>query len=127
MKKRGFLIATIIMCLIGSADKHQDTKTLCMAWYNHGLKNMDNPESDFQNAIIADPKFAPSYYWLASYYCKAKRKEESIECFKKYLQVVDKNDPIEKDRIKTARFFIKEMRAGNIDYDLIVEKSMSEE
>jgi len=88
---------------------------------------MDNPEREFKNAIKADPQFSPPYYWLASYYCKAKQKEESIECFEQYLQIVDKNDPQEKDRIEMAGYFIRELKAGNGDYNSIVGKALSKE
>jgi len=88
---------------------------------------MDNPEREFKNAIKADPQYSPSYYWLASYYCKAKRKKESIEYFEKFLQVVDERDPQQKDRIEMAGHFIRELKAGNGDYNSIVGKALSKE
>jgi len=109
-----------------SALQKKCEKTICLSWYNLGLSNMDNPEHYFKNAIKADPGFSPSYYWLASYYCKHKKKTESIDYFERYLQVVNENDPQEKDRIEMARYFIKEMKAGNIDYNSIIGKAMSE-
>lgn len=98
--------------------------TLYLSWYNLGLISMDNPEQYFKNAIKANPEFSPPYYWLASYYCKHRKKKEAIEYFEKYLQVADKN---EKDRIEMARCFIKEMKAGNDDYNSIIGKALSKE
>jgi tetratricopeptide (TPR) repeat protein len=100
---------------------------ICFAWYNRGLKHMDNPEIQFKNAIEAYPGFAPPYYWLGYYFCKVKRTKESIEYLEKYLQVVDRNDPQESSRIRTAEYFVKEMRSGDIDYDAIMEKLTSKE
>lgn len=100
---------------------------LYQSWYNLGLLHMDNPERYFKNAIKADPQFSPPYYWLASYYCKSKRKKESIEYFEKFLQVVDENDPQQKDRIEMAGYFIREMKAGNVDYNSIIEKALGKE
>ena len=127
MKKIILLVVMMSICLMGCIEKQQEAETLCLTWYNRGLSNMDGPESDFKNAIKANSKFAPPYYWLASFYCRAKREEESIEYFEKYLQVVDKNDPQEKDRIEMAGYFIEEMRSGNMDYDSITNKAMSKE
>ena len=83
---------------------------LYLSWYNLGLLHMDNPELYFKKAIEADSKFAPSYYWLALYYYKQGRATESVEYFEGYLKVVNKNDAIEKDRIKAAGNFIKEIK-----------------
>jgi len=88
---------------------------------------MNNPEREFKNAIKCDATFSPSYYWLGYHFCRVKRIRESLEYFEKYLQVVDKNDPQEKSRIKTAGYFVKEMQSGNTDYNSIMEKSMSME
>jgi len=130
MKKIILLIAIMNICLMGCVEKQQDAKVdpdLCLAWYNRGLSNMDNPEREFKNAIKADPQYSPPYYWLASYYCKANRKKESIEYFEKYLRVVDRHDPQEKDRIEMAKCFISEMKAGNDDYISIIGKALSKE
>ena len=127
MKKFFLSMLLVSICLMGCSEKQQDAETLCLTWYNRGLSNMDNPERYFKNAIKADPQFSPPYYWLASYYCKAKRKEESIEYFEKYLQVVDENDPHQKDRIEMAGYFIREMKAGNDDYNSIIEKALGKE
>jgi len=128
MKKIYFFILIMSIGLMGYAEERQNPKSdpaLCLSWYNLGLSNMNNPERYFKNAIKADPEFSPSYYWLASYYCEHKKKKESIYYFEQYLQVADENDPQEKDRIETAKYFIKEMKAGNVDYNLIVEKAFS--
>jgi len=117
----------VSICLLGCSENYRDSRTLCIDWYNRGLNNMNNPEREFKNAIKADPTYSPSYFWLASYYCKAKRRQESIEYFEKFLQVVDVEDPQQKARIETAGHFIREMKAGNCDYNSIVEKAMSEE
>jgi len=101
--------------------------TLYLAWYNLGLLKMDNPEHYFKESIKANPEFSPPLYWLGSFYCKVKRKKESIEYFEKYLQVADKNDPQEKDRIGMAKCFIKEMKSGNDDYNSIIGKALSKE
>jgi len=101
--------------------------TLYLSWYNLGLINMGSPESYFKESIKANPKFAAPLYWLGSFYCKRKMNKESIECFEKYLQVVDKNDSQEKDRIEMAGHFIKDMKAGNMDYASIVGKALSED
>lgn len=100
---------------------------LYLSWYNLGLLNMDmdDPEYYFEEAIEVNPEFSPPYYWLASYYCKAKKKTESIKYFEEYLKVADKDDPQEKDRIEMAGYFIKEMKAGNDDYNSIIEKALS--
>jgi len=110
-----------------SALKERCEKTICLSWYNLGLSNMDNPERYFKNAIEADPQFSPPYYWLASYYCKTKKENESIEYFERFLRVADKDDPEEEGRIETAKFFIEELKAGDIDYNSIVGKAMSKE
>jgi tetratricopeptide (TPR) repeat protein len=85
---------------------------------------MSDPRYYFEKAIEADPTFSPPYYWLASYYCKIGRREESIEYFEKFLQVVDECDPHQKGRIDAARCFIGEMKAGNCDYNSIAGKTM---
>lgn len=91
---------------------------LYLSWYNLGLINMDNSEFFFKKAIEANSKFAPSYYWLALYYHKHGRAAESVEHFEGYLKVVDKNEPIEKDRIKAAGNFIKEIKAENTSHNI---------
>lgn len=121
---RSFFFWAIIVsiCLVGCSENYRDSETLSMSWYNRGLNNLSNPEREFKNAIKADPKFAPPYYWLAYYFCRVERIKESLEYFEKYLQVADRNDPQEKSRIKTAEHFVKEMRAGNTNYDSIMEE-----
>jgi len=101
--------------------------TLYLSWYDLGLLHMGSPEYYFKEAIKANPKFPAVHYWLGSFYCKVKRTKESIECFGKFLQVVDTNDPQEKDRIKTAKCFIRELEAGNDDYISIIGKALSKE
>jgi hypothetical protein len=98
-----------------------------MEWYNRGLERMDNPTCEFKNAIKTDPTFSPPYYWLGYHFCRVERTKESIEYFEKYLQVVDRKDPQEIQRIKTAECFVKEMRSGIMDYNSIVEASMKKE
>ncbi len=100
---------------------------LYQSWYNLGLLHMENPEHYFKEATRANPKFAAPLYWLSSFYCKRKMSKKSIENFEEFLQVVDKSDPQEKDRIEMAGYFIKEMQSGNVDYNSIVDKAMSEE
>jgi hypothetical protein len=117
----------VAICLIGCSENYRYARTLCIEWYNRGLNNLSNPEYEFKNAIKADPKFAPPYYWLAYHFCRVERTEESIEYFEKYLQVVDRDDPQEIQRLKTAECFVKEMRSGNVDYNSIVEASMKKE
>jgi len=82
--------------------------TLYLSWYYLGLINIDNPERFFNKAIEANPKFALSYYWLAIYYQQNNKQFESVKFFEKYLQVVDKNDPQEKQRIKVAEEAVEE-------------------
>jgi len=124
MKKYFLSVLLVSICLMGCAEKRQAT---AIDWYNRGLSHMDNPEREFKNAIKADPQFSPPYYWMASYYCKAKRRKESIVYFQKFLQVVDESDPHQKDRIEMAKCFIKEMEAGNDDYNSIIGKALSKE
>ncbi|MDD3662155.1 MAG: hypothetical protein PHG63_03760 [Candidatus Dojkabacteria bacterium] len=125
MKKYLFLIAFILFLSGCGRDKQETVGNVkCLEWYNRGLENMANPEDEFKNAIKADWTFPPSYYWLAYYYCRVKRTKESIEYFEKYLQTVLEDYPQEISRRKTAKHFIREMKAGNTDYDSIVEKSL---
>ena len=86
---------------------------------------MEYPEPYFKKAIALKPDHAVSYYWLASYYLRAKRIPESFRYFKGYLDVVDKNAPIEQGRIKTAEFDIREMEKGITDYDTIAEDQIT--
>jgi tetratricopeptide (TPR) repeat protein len=44
-----------------------------LSWFYLGLMHMDAPEEYLKNAIKYSEKFAPSYYWLASFYCKSGR------------------------------------------------------
>lgn len=81
---------------------------LYLSWYHLGLINMDNPELYFKKAIDANPQFPLSHYWLGMYYKHNERKPETIECFKKYLEVVDRNDSNEEARIVVAEQEIKE-------------------
>lgn len=101
--------------------------TLYLSWYNLGLIHMSSPEYYFKEAIRANPRFPAVHYWLGSFYCKVKRTKESIECFGKFLQVADTNDPQEKNRIEMARCFITEMKAGNDGYISIIGKALSKE
>lgn len=117
----------VAICLLGCSENYRDARTLCISWYIRGLGHMDNPEREFKNAIKADPQYSPPYYWLASYYCKTKRKKESIEYFEKFLQVVDERDPQQKDRIEMAGYFIRELKAGNDEYISIIGKALSKE
>jgi len=91
-------------------------------WFRWGLINMDKPEPYFLRSIEANPNFAESYYWLASYYCRVEQTEDSIQYFEDYLKVVDADDSLEKSRIKTAKFYIDQMKAGIVDYDIIANK-----
>jgi len=86
--------------------------TLYFSWYNLGLINMDNPDFFFRKAIETNPKFSPSYYWLAMYYKQCGKEVESIEYFDRYLKVVDRNDPQEKGRIKVAEDAVKGVKNG---------------
>lgn len=95
-----------------------------MSWYNLGLLTMENPEQCFKKAIEANPSFAPSYYWLASYYCKGNKSHESIKYFDLYLKTAKKDDPAEEERIRCAKIFINQMQTGETDYDIITEKSL---
>ncbi len=72
---------------------------LYRSWYNLGLINMDNPEIFFKKAIEANRNFAPAHYWLASYYDNCDNRIEATKYFREYLNVVDRNDPLEKQRI----------------------------
>ncbi|MCX5706011.1 MAG: tetratricopeptide repeat protein [Candidatus Omnitrophica bacterium] len=99
--------------------------SLYLSWYNLGLINMEDPVSYFKKAIKANPKFSPPYYWLGLYYCKSKDNSGSLRYFAQYLNIADKNDPQEKDRIEMAGYIMGEIKAGNIDYDLIMEKAIS--
>ena len=85
----------------------QIDQRLFLSWYHLGLINMDSPEAYFKKAIEANPKFPLSYYWLAMYYQQNGKQPESVRFFEKYLQVVDKSDPQEKQRIKVAEETVK--------------------
>lgn len=77
-------------------------ESLFLSWYHLGIMNMDNPEYYFKKAIEANSEFPTSYYWLGMHYERCSKKTESMECFKKYLELVNRDDPMEEDRIKTA-------------------------
>ncbi len=75
---------------------------LYLSWYRLGLLHMDNPEHFFKKTIRANPKFAPSHYWLGTWYLNQNRNNEAKAQFDQYLNQVDRNDPIEQSRIKEA-------------------------
>lgn len=132
MKKPILFVMMISLCVMGCAEKQRQAETdpaTYLSWYNLGLRDLDNPvcERDFKKAIKANPKFSPPYYWLASYYCEHEKIAQSIDYFEHYLRVADENDPQEKDRIKWAGYFIREMRLGNTDYDSITDKAMNKD
>ena len=75
---------------------------LFFSWHHLGILNMNNPELYFKKAIEIDPRFSPSFYCLARYYKKCDKKQEAQKYFKLYLEVVDRNDPEQKNMIKAA-------------------------
>ncbi len=91
---------------------------LYWSWYYLGLLKIETPEDYFKKAIKANAKFAPPYYWLGRYYCKANRIKESIGNFEKYIDLA-KNDPAEAERVKTAKHFVVSMQSGQTDYEAI--------
>jgi len=93
---------------------------LYWSWYYLGLLRMESPEEYFKKAIGAGPQFAPPYYWLARYYCKAKNIKESMRYFQEYLDAA-KDSFDERERVKTAKYFIISMQDGETDYDAIAK------
>ncbi len=93
---------------------------LYWSWYYLGLLRMEFPEEYFKKAIGAGPQFAPPYYWLARYYCKAKNIKESMRYFQEYLNAAKDNFD-ERERVKTAKYFIISMQGGETDYDAIAK------
>ncbi len=91
---------------------------LYWSWYYLGLMRMGSPEEYFKKAISAAPQFAPPYYWLGRYYCKAQKIKESIKYFQDYIKAA-KNDINEADRVKIAEYFIVSMQHGETDYEAI--------
>jgi tetratricopeptide (TPR) repeat protein len=99
---------------------------LYLSWFYLGLVHIDSPEEYLKNAIKCNSKFAPSYYWLASFYCKDDRTGDAIQYFKKYITAAG-NEPVEKDRVETAKDFIRELKKGEKGYNRIAEKVLAEE
>lgn len=95
--------------------------SIAQAWFDLGILRMDDPVIYFKRVIELEPSHAQAHYWLASYYCRSNRTEESIRQFKQYLDGVDLQSPEEQGRIRTARFFISAMQRGITDYDEITE------
>ena len=95
------------------------------SWFALGLNRMEHPEPYFKKVLALKPNYAEAYYWLASYYLRAKRISESIQYFKGYLGVVDNSAPTEQSRIKTAKFDIQQMEKGITDYDVIAENQIN--
>lgn len=100
--------------------------TLDQSWFCLGLIHMKtgNPEYYFLKNIELAPKYNDAYYWLAMYYCRAWRKDDSVKYFKFYLSVADRYDPAEQGRIKMANHFLKKMEAGGeADYNEILKSA----
>ncbi len=91
------------------------------AWYYMGVLKMEDPVEYFEKAIKANPRFAPPYYWLGRYYCKARNSRKSIKYFQDYLRLA-RTDPQEAPRMQTAAQFIELMNKGETDYARIVKK-----
>jgi len=109
------MIAIAIMILIslhGTSFAQDKDETIAQAqyWLNLGLCNMENPKPFFKKAIEVCSGCALPYYWLGMYYCNSGKETEAIDMFKKYLKLVDKNDPQETARIKAAKDYIKGVR-----------------
>lgn len=112
--KTAVIAILILISLYGTTfaqDKDEtEAQMLCQYWFDLGLHNMENPEPFFKKAIEVCSGCALPYYWLARYYGNSGRETEALVMFKKYLEVVDKNDPQETARIKAAEDYIKGVR-----------------
>lgn len=86
---------------------------LFKAWYSLGLIFMCSEEGDgyLIRSTDANPDFAPSWYWLGYNACRAGKDTESIDYFKKFLQVA-RNDEQEAGRVKVATAVLAELHSG---------------
>jgi tetratricopeptide (TPR) repeat protein len=99
---------------------------LYLSWFYLGLVHMDNPEACLLKAIEFNANFAPSYYWLASYYCKIGKANNAVQYFKKYINVAA-DEPLEKERVEMAKGFINEIKNGEKGYGAITRKLITQQ
>lgn len=88
--------------------------SLYSSWYGLGILMIESEEGNesFRKAIKANPKFAPSYYWLAYNHARVRKDKEALSYFEQYLRVADPKDPQEEGRINVATKAVSELRAG---------------
>lgn len=87
---------------------------LFSSWYGLGILMIETEEGNeaFRKAIKANPKFAPSYYWLAYNHARVRKDKEALSYFEQYLRVADPKDTEEEGRINVATKAVAELRAG---------------